>query len=173
VRPETTLRGLVRLADVAPTLVDLAGAEVEDFPPEPTAIDGRSVAEALRTGRAPAPVPAVHLTDHTKVSKLNRRQPVEGRAGRWWAYREGDWKLLRIPRPDDAPAEELYDLADDPGELRDRLADRPEVARRLRERLIGVEDAWQETTDRLNEGAEPESLDAARIEALRSLGYID
>ena len=173
VPPRTTLRGTVRLADVAPTLLDLAGVEVDDFPSAPTELDGRSVAEALRTGRAASPAPALHLTDHTKVSTLNPRQPVKGRAGRWWVLRDHDWKLVRIPLGDERFDEELFDLATDPGEVSDRLADRPDVANRLRDRLVALEEAWRATADLSSGDAAPESLDAARIEALRSLGYID
>jgi hypothetical protein len=87
-------------------------------------------------------------------------------------YREGDWKLFRIPQSGGGFEEELYDLATDPGETRDLLAARPDVADRMRERLLAAQLAWAaESTG--TAAAPAESLDAARLEALRSLGYID
>jgi len=47
--------------------------------------------------------------------------------------RDGRWKA--ILNPNDRP--ELYDLADDPGEGRNRYAEHPEVYRRLARRLTG------------------------------------
>lgn len=54
----------------------------------------------------------------------------------WWGFITG-----RAPA---VPAEELYDLAADPRELRNVAAQRPDVASRLRERLLAWDRAMEE-----------------------------
>jgi arylsulfatase A-like enzyme len=58
-----------------------------------------------------------------------------GRPGRQQrAVRHGDWKLVR-----DGGIEQLFNLAEDPGERKDRAYRHPEVMRQLRARLAGWE----------------------------------
>jgi tetratricopeptide (TPR) repeat protein len=71
--------------------------------------------------------------------------------------RQGRWKLIQAPRS------ELYDLASDPGETRNLLAERPREAARLREALRAFRDNDQPATT-----ATPEPEVAER---LRALGY--
>ena len=63
-----------------------------------------------------------------------------------FGYREGKWKLVRLPRkiagkagagpaPIDAVQESLYDLATDPGETTDVAEQFPDVAARVRQAL--------------------------------------
>ncbi len=61
-----------------------------------------------------------------------------------FAIRQGDWKLIfgrgsggftRYKPPKDAPAGQLYNLADDPGEHKNLYSDRPEIVKRLTELL--------------------------------------
>jgi arylsulfatase A len=56
------------------------------------------------------------------------------------AIRDGDWKLLRLY---ESQRDELYNLADDPGETTDLTATRPEVAARL----AGLLEKWQASLD--------------------------
>ena len=51
------------------------------------------------------------------------------------AVRDGDWKLIRLP---DRPAE-LYDLSEDPSEVRNLAATQPEKTRELYKKLF----AWE------------------------------
>src|SRR5512143_1311416 len=74
------------------------------------------------------------------------------------APRDGRYKLIDAPRP------ELYDLATDPGELRNLYAEQPKTAAALREgldRLAASGDAMSVQT-----------LDREAMEKLAALGYI-
>lgn len=166
VPPGTRIGGVVPLQDLAPTLLDLVDAS-----PAP-GINGESLARLLRQGGTHVAPPnvAVHLADHLLVRDENPRRPVRGREGRWWAIRDGAWKLIRIPTVNGQFQEELYNLAGDPRELHDLLAERPEIAARLRQSLAERQAAllarWQTSAA----GAEvPTAVDP---ETLRSLGYV-
>lgn len=95
--------------DVLPTLADLAGT------PIPPNLDGVSIAPLLRGEPIPRDHPGFYWEE-------------PGPSGLMQAARLGDWKGIR-PRPD-APLE-VYDLAADPGEARDRAAEVPEIRDRL------------------------------------------
>jgi tetratricopeptide (TPR) repeat protein len=74
------------------------------------------------------------------------------------ALRTDRFKLIEAPRP------ELYDLAQDPGETRNRYADEPDTSRRLRAEL-----------ERLTAGGAAVTagpVDGDAVEKLRALGYI-
>ncbi|MDQ7008514.1 MAG: sulfatase [Acidobacteriota bacterium] len=161
----TLIRGNVSLEDVAPTLLDLAGLAP---PPD---IDGMSLADMLRSGGVHQVVsrPLVHLTDHNLVHPENPRRPVSGRAGRWWALREGSWKLIRMPLGGGQVREELYDLAEDPEESHNLLAEQSVRAQRMRRTLEGIAQEWLQ----LRAPSTDEPVDLEQIETLRSLGYVD
>ena len=53
------------------------------------------------------------------------------------AYRRGDWKALRLPRPYGNDRWQLYNLAEDPGETRDLAAQNPDLVTEL-------DQAWRE-----------------------------
>lgn len=162
----TELLGNVGLADVAPTLAGLAELDL------PGKVDGRDLTPWLREGgRQQIPSrPWVHLSDHRLVRDENPRRPVPGRVGRWWAVREGSYKLIRIPLGDGRHQLELYDTAVDPFETRDLSNERPAKVEELGERLDRREAELLEAFDgtRVPEpGAGDEDL-----EMLRSLGYV-
>lgn len=108
----------VSLADIAPTLADLAHAA-----PLPGA-DGRSLREALETGAIePRPVYAMAM------ERQSRFQPI--RHGHY-AVIEGDHKLvLHLAEG----RSELFDLSRDAQEQHDLSSSQPERASRMRERL--------------------------------------
>ena len=108
--------------DYYPTLLELAG-----LPPRPDQhMDGLSFAPSLRgLGSGERDTFFWHYPHYGNQG---------GSPGA--AIREGDWKL--IVHFEARPAE-LYNLADDPGEQRDRAALEPERVRALRGRL----EAWQ------------------------------
>jgi arylsulfatase A-like enzyme len=74
------------------------------------------------------------------------------------ALQDGDWKYV------DAPDPELYDLASDPGERRNVIAEHPDRARALAARLREAA-----ARERVSSSIEP---DAEAKAALESLGYL-
>lgn len=97
-----TLDGLTEMVDVLPTLLELAGL------PVPPAMQGRSLARALRQGAQPEGRPDVYAV----------HQPGE------LMLRTEQYKYLRYTRGGGADRKEvLYDLAEDPNEFRNRAAD--------------------------------------------------
>ena len=168
VPPGTRLAGTVRLEDLAPTLLDLAGL------PVPGGLDGVSLAPELERGgerRVPDEV-EVHVADHELVHPENPRRPVPGRAGRWWALRENGWKLLRIPVGAGRVALELYDLRNDPGETRNLADEEPERARRMEAALVRRMRELLAAFASVHE-AEEDHPSREEEDALRSLGYMN
>ena len=152
------LRGPVQLADVMPTLLDLIG-----LPPEaarPAGYEGASVAAAARGVAALDAGRPIHLRrrlyDASRVGGI----PV---AGETRAIRLGSWKYI------EAPAEgtrELYDLARDPGERTNRLAEQPELARRFAALVA------RRAEDERAFAAAPVPVSAVDAVRLRALGYL-
>ena len=136
-------RAPVRLVDLAPTMLDLAGLAPL------AAADGVSLA-ALLGGRKQPDEPAF----------LETQQP-------WITYgwsplaavRHGGFKYVRAPRP------ELYDLARDPGEETNVLASEPSRASSLQALLERFE-----RLPRVRSAAR--SGDPSVMESLRALGYV-
>lgn len=110
----SSVHQVVSQADLAPTLLDLAGA-----PPLPNA-EGRSL-KPLLLGEALPEAPAFSMA----LEHLHRQAPV--RRGSV-AVRVGRWKLVQ--QLDDGSAR-LFDLSADPGETQDRSTAAPEVKARL------------------------------------------
>ena len=130
-----------RLVDVAPTLLDLLGI------PAPTDLDGVSVRATLE-GSTPVAEPAY----------IETFQPWQSYG---WApllaVRHRGLKLIAAPRP------ELYDVAGDPGETRNLIAERASDAAALT-RLL---DAARARPAAATAAVDPEAR--ARLEAL---GYV-
>jgi arylsulfatase A-like enzyme/Tfp pilus assembly protein PilF len=80
------------------------------------------------------------------------------------AVRAGGLKLIAAPRP------ELYDLAADPGEVRDLTAARRPEARALLRRLAALREEIERGAPA--PAAEPAALDEEALEQLRALGYV-
>lgn len=124
-RAPERVTSLVRLVDLAPTLLELCGLE-------PIAgIEGRSLTPLLRGGGAPAGAP-----DYTLAATF-APEAVED----LYAIRDARWKLIFAPARD---ACELYDLAADSTERTDlfrRHRSQPRVRyleQRLREYVLEV-----------------------------------
>ncbi len=88
---------------------------------------------------------------------------MESKKGEVYASIRGPWKFVHYPRG--AP-DELFNLDEDPGELRNRHADHPGLAAELHEplRTLGIISPL---------GGRPPALDGQRLEQLRALGYVD
>ena len=133
----------MRLVDVVPTLLDLIGTAAL---PQ---VDGRSVRPVL-AGEHPFEDSGSYF-EALNASFTRHWAPLTG-------ILRGGVKLIDLPEP------ELYDLAGDPGELRNLYASQRERARDLERRL-----------DTVTRGAAPPAPAAIAPDAaarLRSLGYV-
>jgi arylsulfatase len=106
--------------DIMPTALELAGAGF------PEAQGGRSLLE----GRSFAPVFASQAPEE--------REALYWAYGGNWAVRQGDWKLVYDSNR--SKRMELYNLAEDPTELNDLSAERPDRLQALR----ALWEAWAE-----------------------------
>jgi arylsulfatase A-like enzyme len=139
----------VSIPDVPATLAELAGVE-----PLPGS-DGRSLAASARGGPEPESRPLL-AQHHAVVPPGVPEAPVKT------GLRTEQWKYVRSTR---AP-EQLYDLAADPGELRNLARERAEVTAALGalvdERLAALP------------GVRPAApVDEETLRALRALGYTE
>ena len=134
----------VRALDLSPTILDILGA------PPLAAPHARSLRAAI-DGRSTEPPLAVYA--ETYVPKL----AMGGAALR--ALRDERFKLIDAPRP------ELYDLARDPGETRNRYPDEPGTAQALRAEL-------ERLTAGGNGAMNVRPVDRETVEKLEALGYL-
>ena len=175
-RPGLVSEALVTLTDLAPTILDAAGAGV---PAEMTGrslrplIDGRPAVDwpdavflererhaNVRRGDLSYPSRAIRTRDHLYIRNLRADRWPAGdpelyhSVGPFGDVDDGPSKQLLLRDPSQArwrahamdkrPAEELYVVADDPGQLRN-VVDAPSLAdtrRQLRDRL----DRWMRDT---------------------------
>ena len=147
--PGTRVAGTVGLADLYPTLPDLAGVSL----PAGAAPAGRSLAPALRGGPAPPekPVYAESLVPLLHFGWSDLR-----------VLREGRWKYIQAPRP------ELYDLAADPGERSNVASAQPARAAAFQSALGLVLDDERRLAAATPSAALPMEL----LEKLGALGYV-
>ncbi len=133
----------VQLIDVFPTVLDILGIE------PPGRISGTSV------------VPLVHGQADT-LSRPAYMETCANRIERGWsvikAIRMDDWKYIEAPQP------ELYFLQDDPGEARNLIEERPDIAGSMREALEDLETGWVE-----RERIEPRISDESFTGRLRNI----
>jgi arylsulfatase len=120
--------GLTTVQDLLPTLLELAGVG----PPSRAKFDGVSLAGALRgTSEPPADRALV-----VQFSRMDHPEPTRGDACVLWRR----WRLVQD--------QELYDLAADPAQERNVIADHTEVAARLRAHYAQW---WAGVSPQLNE----------------------
>jgi len=145
VKPGTTLTGVVRTIDIAPTVRDLA-----NLPAAPAA--GATLAAALG-GAAMEP--------HSSFA-----ESLVPRLHYGWSdlrsVRDGRWKFILAPKP------ELYDLQDDPGERQNRATTDAARARALRSALEqAMRDERPSAKEAAGAGISPEVR-----ERVGALGYV-
>lgn len=125
--------------------LSLAGAAAGDTP-----------GEDIARSEAFAPLTAIHVLEHRRPALIERLGLRDTRR----ALYQADWKLiLRGEQP-----EALYQIADDPAELHDRLADHPAQAQALMQAAQMPLSAFESDTVEQDEQI---------LEHLRMLGYID
>jgi arylsulfatase A-like enzyme len=115
--------GMVRNIDVAPTILDLAGA------PAPAGMDGRSFLPLLRGSATEAPVELLY--EYYWEDAFPHTPTV-------FALREARWKFIYYHGVWDRP--ELFDLEADPAERRNLVDDPAQAERvsRMRNRLFSL-----------------------------------
>ncbi len=132
----------VRLVDIAPTVLDLAGVTGA------TLADGVSLLPTL-IGKSQE-IPPAYLETQLPYIYFGWA-PLR-------ALRTPEWKLVAAPRP------ELYRLSDDPGENNNRFDQERPVVNRLAEQLRGFEARPA--------AAAAKAADSESLARLRSLGYL-
>lgn len=136
-----TVAQQVALIDLPPTICSLLGVE------PPARMQGRDLGPLLRGDSLPQDYTIAVTQDGDKI-----------------AYRSAAWKLLL----QDGDVE-LYDLAEDPGELADVSESNPEVVAELREQLDAHLDAVDESAVETPEVEQSEEVKTR----LRELGYME
>jgi choline-sulfatase len=139
-----TVDGVVRVVDIAPTVLEIAG-----LPPLPGA-DGRSLVRLMAGSASGDAGPAYLESFHPRI---------------WWgaqellALRTGRWLFVEAPRP------ELYDVAADPAERVNVATTHPRELETLTTLLKDYARAGAPASPRA-------TLDPAAEARLRSLGYL-
>ncbi len=114
----TVLNSVAHVKDIAPTLIEIAGATYPTRSKEGQVIPmrGKSLASLL-----------AGQTDTVRVAS----EPIGWEFAAWRAVRMGDLKATWISAPFGVSDWELFDLATDPGESRDLADERPEKVHQL------------------------------------------
>jgi len=113
----------LHVTDVVPTFLEVAGATYPDT------VGGRAV-------RRPIGVSMIPILRGTEESVAGNRG-VGYELFEMRAYIQDEWKLLRLPEPFGTGDWQLYNLTEDPGEIRDVSDAHPEIKAALIE-------AWQQ-----------------------------
>jgi len=141
-----TVSDPVSLVDLMPTVLAATGLDI------PSQVQGRSLVPALRG------------------EKIDQDRTLYGET--FLPRLHFNWSELRGAENAkyhfiDAPRPELYDLAKDPGELRNLFPEKKAVAEEMRAKLAGLIREYSAG----KELAEKTGLDPALMERLKSLGY--
>ncbi len=147
--------GLVQLTDVMPTVLDLVGIT------SPVAMQGRDLLPLIRGEDDPAAYNVALAEFFRDESHVRDLGPAYDR--RLKSLRVGDWKYIWSS----AGTEELYDLAADPGESCNLVAQQPNRAAALRTQL----NDWLSWLIPAPTPAPMPPLSPDQREQLRSLGY--
>jgi arylsulfatase A-like enzyme len=140
----TVVDDQVELGDLFPTLLDLAGVDLPE---------GATPFRSLANGAPPAPFAVLENTAPKALDLVQMR-----------ALRTPDRKF--IWRSDGR--HELFDLAQDPDELRDLSRERPDEV----EALLTTLDEWEQSFEGTSLQPAEAAYDEATLERLRGLGYI-
>lgn len=139
---------VVSSLDIAPTIIQTAGVAV------PPAMVGKPLGLA-----AGAPAPRDHSFAESELEGNNLQ-----------AYRSGGMKVIHANpgNPRGLPDHQLFDVASDPGEQKDLITTKTEVANKLTADMTAV----QSHAESVAVESTGTSIDAASEERLRALGYV-
>ncbi|MEM6777042.1 MAG: sulfatase [Planctomycetota bacterium] len=140
ITPGTTCRTPITSVDFLPTFATLAGAEL----PKEQPIDGVDITPLMKGQEIAERSIFWHYPLYLKGVGLNIDVPG-GKTYSWRGFpstslRRGHWKLIEF-HEDNSVA--LYNLNDDPGEQKNLVQSKPELAASLRQEL----DRWQAETN--------------------------
>jgi len=123
--PAARSDAFAHVADIVPTLLELAGAE------HPSTYEGREV----------LPLRGASMLSFMRGERgsVHENAVVGAEFVGQKALIQGDWKALFLPQPWGPGEWQLYNLAEDPAELNDLAAQMPEKL----EELIGLYDAYE------------------------------
>jgi uncharacterized sulfatase len=121
-RDEQTLASSI---DIVPTVLGVCGL------PRPEKLPGANLLDAAALARRDAIFGEIYSHDVHDVDK-----PTRSLQYRWII--SGWWKLIVPATETESARPELYDLRNDPHETRDWAAEKPDLVKKLRQRL----DAW-------------------------------
>jgi arylsulfatase A-like enzyme len=148
--PQAPVEHVVGLVDVAPTILARAGVAV---PPAMQGVD-LALSEAERPERS---------------RRVFSEEDHEGNVLRSVRTQQWKWIEANPGNPRGLAPEELFHVAEDPGERHDLAKQRPEAVADLRRHA----DAHAQLARRQGRDAEAAKLSASEEEALRQLGYVD
>lgn len=138
---------VTRHVDILPTVLELMNVS------HPGTLQGRSLVPLIQGTETEFPAAPVFAQASLRAVKTIQKR----------SFMENGWKLIETVVP--APGEELYDVAEDPLETRDLLAENSEIASRLRARMRRFEESLP-----IGVGGLVELSDQDRAR-LQSLGY--
>ncbi|MCL6583010.1 MAG: sulfatase-like hydrolase/transferase [bacterium] len=146
----TRISSLVRLIDIAPTLLDILGQKA------PQGMQGVSLLPLLSGQKKDLNLVLYCETDYPRFTY--GWSPLEG-------LRTAQWKYIR------APESELYNLANDPAEAKNLIQKEKKLAEQYEKEFLALKKQLAAASGQQT-AAKPLTLDAASREKLRSLGYV-
>lgn len=159
VKPGRRISGLAQLSDVTPTILGLVGLTRGE-----SRRDGKDLSNLL-VGNAPGRIEREAAFAATRLDRSVRALSGEPHGFKAVVIR-GDSKLIRVAEGS-AEEQRVFDLINDPKELRPRVPTSSETDRRLVELL----EAWIGTRRR-DSYCETQSLDPVTRGQLEALGYL-
>jgi arylsulfatase A-like enzyme len=149
---------VVEHVDLMPTLLELAGLDQSTL----TGVQGQSLVGLLSGNLADDRKTVAYSEVHSFFTMSE--SPGKRDIGVIYSIIDGRWKLLHFPR---RPAyDKLFDLQEDPGELRNLIDQHRDIAERLLGELVR-----REAVD--TQLPEPGEVTAEDLEFLRALGYVE
>lgn len=163
---------LMRVPGVAPRRVSTLISALDALPTLMGLIDAPQLKE-LKTQATGKDVFAAEYRPRPILSRDTGRDHGEGAPIRH-ALMHGDWKIFQLHHGDGRVTEELYNLAEDPYELRDLARQLPDKTKELGALLQSTSDTLAHRGEVMRAGVEAETLpeDAEVLRQLRELGYL-
>jgi len=137
----------ISLVDLMPTLLELVAVAA------PAGLEGDTLVPLMAGETADRPAYVQNYYDNDLV-----------------ALSVGRWKYIRRRS---APREELFDVAADPGEIRNLAGERPDVLRRFASQTTEWLDDQRARAGVARAGRIPRPIAPQKADALRALGYAD